>query len=425
MITITRRFTVVLAVAATALLAIMAGSAAAAAQAGTLTIVGSWTGANEASFRAVLADFTARNPGIEVTYTAAANGDVPAVLAGSKPDIAFLQLPRDLTVLRDLSQNGTLKPIDFVVPTMAKNYGFSWKQAGSVGGKLFALPFKAEDDSAFWFNTGRLQRLGVTPNNAKTWQSFNAFVSAAAAGRTPFAASGQGTNTLTSLFENVLLMQQGPQAYDRLARGQLSWDSGPVRDALRTVAGRFASVDKLAGGLGQSLVSTSPMAVRKVFGGAPTAAMIFGGSSIIPVLQTSPAVRPIAQFGVIPFPSMNGIGPARVIGRTDGAVMLKDSPAARALIGYLATPEAATVWAKRGGYFLSPNRKVDPAVYTMPSMRTLATALAGTNAFRFSLSATLSPTNRSALNDAVAAAMRSPLQLGTITARLQSELLKA
>jgi ABC-type glycerol-3-phosphate transport system substrate-binding protein len=66
-------------------------------------------------------------------------------------------------------------------------------------------------------------------------------------------------------------------------------------------------------------------------------------------------------------------------------MMFKDTPAARALIKYLATPEAASLWAKRGG-FSSPNKNVDPAVYPDPITRATATAIANTKVFRFDLS---------------------------------------
>ena len=42
--------------------------------------------------------------------------------------------------------------------------------------------------------------------------------------------------------------------------------------------------------------------------------------------------------------------------------MFKDTPAARALVTYLATPEAATIWAKQGG-FSSPNKGVPASAY--------------------------------------------------------------
>ena len=54
--------------------------------------------------------------------------------------------------------------------------------------------------------------------------------------------------------------------------------------------------------------------------------------------------------------------------------MFKDTPAARALITYLASPEAATIWAKLGG-FSSPNKGVPASAYPDALQRSAATAL--------------------------------------------------
>src|SRR5439155_351518 len=69
----------------------------------------------------------------------------------------------------------------------------------------------------------------------------------------------------------------------------------------------------------------------------------------------------------------------------DTAVMFKDNPATRALIKYLASPEAGTIWAKRGG-FSSPNKKVPASAYPDPITRVTATALAKAPVFRFDMS---------------------------------------
>jgi alpha-glucoside transport system substrate-binding protein len=66
-------------------------------------------------------------------------------------------------------------------------------------------------------------------------------------------------------------------------------------------------------------------------------------------------------------------------------VMFNDNPAARALVEYLATAEAAEAWAERGG-FSSPNRNVDTSVYPDEILRTTAGALAEAETFRFDLS---------------------------------------
>ena len=95
-------------------------------------------------------------------------------------------------------------------------------------------------------------------------------------------------------------------------------------------------------------------------------------------------LKPITGFNQFPFPSVNG-SPPSVVGGGDTVVMFKDSPAARALISYLATPAAATIWAKQGG-FSSPNKGVKGSAYTDPLNRATALALANAKIFRFDLS---------------------------------------
>jgi alpha-glucoside transport system substrate-binding protein len=73
------------------------------------------------------------------------------------------------------------------------------------------------------------------------------------------------------------------------------------------------------------------------------------------------------------------------VGGGDVMVMFKDTPAGRALIEYLATPEAAEIWAGKGG-FSSPNKNVDPNVYTDELTKKTATDLANAETFRFDMS---------------------------------------
>ena len=74
-----------------------------------------------------------------------------------------------------------------------------------------------------------------------------------------------------------------------------------------------------------------------------------------------------------------------MVGGGDSVIMFKDSEAAQALIEYLATPEAAEIWAKRGGYS-SANKNVDESAYEDPLLRRTATAIGDAETFRFDLS---------------------------------------
>jgi alpha-glucoside transport system substrate-binding protein len=87
---------------------------------------------------------------------------------------------------------------------------------------------------------------------------------------------------------------------------------------------------------------------------------------------------------VFPFPSVNGSPPV-VVGAGDFAVMFTDSPVAQAFMRYLASPEAAQIWAAEAGS-LSANRNLDPSVYPDDITREIGTALTEAEAFRFDLS---------------------------------------
>ena len=62
------------------------------------------------------------------------------------------------------------------------------------------------------------------------------------------------------------------------------------------------------------------------------------------------------------------------MGGGDLAVLLEDSEGGQALIRFLATPEAAEVWAGLGGY-ISPNKNVDISAYTDPVDQRVAQGL--------------------------------------------------
>jgi alpha-glucoside transport system substrate-binding protein len=287
---------------------------------------------------------------------------------------------------------------------------------------LYALPFKATNRSAFWFDQ-RLFRNGglVAP---RSWKALlGVSDNLARKGLMPFAVSGTSGIALPSLFQNVYLMLQGNKRYDMLSRGEIKWNDATVRDTLRIMRGALVEPSRIAGGL-TSLGTPFTAAVQKVFGTPVRAAMVTGGSSVIPVLQSAKAVRPVTQFGVFPFPTTDGKGPARVIGDAHAAVMLNDTPAARAFVNYLTTPRVAMVWAKRDLAFLSPNRKVAPSTYA-PTVRPLAAALAGATVFRFGIAELETPAFRATLNRLLAEYVRSPGRVGTITAQLQAASVSA
>jgi ABC-type glycerol-3-phosphate transport system substrate-binding protein len=141
----------------------------------------------------------------------------------------------------------------------------------------------------------------------------------------------------------------------------------------------------ITGGESGALQTNFPDSVTNVFSNPPKASMIFEGDFVPGVVAGQSKAKPQTDYNVFPFPAVDGKGGDYVVGGGDVVTMFKDSPAARALVQYLATPEAAALWAKRGG-FSSPNKNLDPAVYPDQITRTTASAVAKASTFRFDMS---------------------------------------
>jgi alpha-glucoside transport system substrate-binding protein len=381
-----RRSTVILALSAVGLAA-TAGIANSApskhyAVSGSLSMTGVWSGAEAKNFKSVLDGFKKKFPGVSVKYTSAGD-NTPTVLStavqgGNPPDLAAIAQPG---LVKDFANRGALKPIEFVKPTMAKYYAPSWVTLGTVKGKLYGMVFKGANKSTIWYNTAAFKNAGVTP--PKSWTDLIKDAGTLQASGTPaFSIGGADGWTLTDLQENIYLRQAGAAKYDQLATHTIKWTDPSVVTSLKTMAQIFSASNNIFGGTSGALQTDFPTSVNNVFTDPAKAAMVMEGDFVPGVATTK--LKPVTGFNQFAFPSVAGSAPS-VVGGGDTVVMFKDTPAARALVTYLATPEAATIWAKAGG-FSSPNKGVPGSAYTDPLNRATALALAQAKIFRFDMS---------------------------------------
>ena len=106
-------------------------------------------------------------------------------------------------------------------------------------------------------------------------------------------------------------------------------------------------------------------------GDQPKAGMVFEGDfAQVNISEAKAKVGTDAK--VFPFPAVGDTAP--VVSGGDAAVILKDSKAAQALATFLASPDAATIQAKLGGY-LSPNKSVAISAYPNAVQQKIAKAL--------------------------------------------------
>jgi alpha-glucoside transport system substrate-binding protein len=171
--------------------------------------------------------------------------------------------------------------------------------------------------------------------------------------------------------------------YDLLTKHKIKWTDKSVKTALNYMAKVVGDVNNINGGKSGALQTDFNTSVSNVFTNSPKAAMVIE-ADFVPGVVPHPGFDAVSGYNYFNFPSINGSKPS-VLAGGDIVTMLKDSPAARALIKYLATPAAATIWAKRGG-FGSPNKDVKASAYPDPLQRKAALALAHTTPLRFDMS---------------------------------------
>jgi alpha-glucoside transport system substrate-binding protein len=351
---------------------------------GSISLMGIWVATEQQSIQAVIDGFQEQCPDVTVKYNPAGDNLVTvlatAVQGGNPPDLATIAQP---ATVGEYVTKGSLKPIDFAADVVKANYSDDLVQQGTFDGKLYGFFFKGANKSTVWYNVPVFQDAGVEP--PKTWDEFlTAAKTLKASGVPAYSIGGADGWTLTDLFENIYIRQAGPEKYDQLATHEIPWTDQSVKDALTTMGQVLGDTDNIAGGTQGALQTDFATSVTNAFADPPKAAMVIEADFVAGEIVNSTEAKPETGFNVFDFPSINDSPPA-VVGAGDMVVMFKDSPAAQAFVKYLATPEAAAIWVKRGG-FSSPNKNVPPDAYPDAILRSTATALATAETFRFDLS---------------------------------------
>jgi alpha-glucoside transport system substrate-binding protein len=346
-----------------------------------ISVAGVWTGTEQQNFEAVLDAFR-EETGTEWSYQQ--NADIGTFLGtqiegGDPPDVALVPQPG---LIRDLVAQDALTPIgEEATSNLEANYNPIWNELGSVDGTLYGVYFKAANKSTWWYNIGAFEQAGVQPP-ARYNEMLQTAQTVTQSG-VPYLSVGAGDGwPLTDVFENIYLSSAGPETYDRLAEHRIPWTHPSVVAALETMGELFSNDASLAGGRKGLLETDFPTSVSQVFSDPPEAATVYEGDFVLGVITGETEAQPGQDADFFPFPTVDKPG---VVGGGDAAVVLTDNPAAQELVAFLATPEAAEIWAREGG-FTSPNRNVDPSVYPDDISRRIAQQVVEAQTFRFDMS---------------------------------------
>lgn len=351
----------------------------------TLVVLGSWSGAEQVSFTGVMKAFSA-STGARIRYVSANGRYMPdlidaAIGRGRPPDVALLPQPG---LLRRYAAAGRLVPLDETTRQLVRShYAPIWRSLASSGGREYGVWFKAANKSLIWYDVASFERAGVVPPGDLAGLDRVA-AELRRHGVTPFAVGGYDGWTLTDLFENLYLRFAGPARYDELTRHRIPWTDPTVSRTL-AVMRRLLAPGNLMGGTKGALHTSFERSVPEAFGPPARAAMLIEGDFVAGFVASRSRIRIGADVDVVPFPGTYGGLPV-VVGGGDVAVQMTANPAATELMRFLASPQAAAVWAAKGGY-ISPNLDLDLSVYPDALSRALARqVIEAGSGFRFDLS---------------------------------------
>jgi alpha-glucoside transport system substrate-binding protein len=357
---------------------------------GSVTVLAVWGGEELDNFLAMVEPFEERT-GVSVEFEG--TRDLNAVLTtrlqgGNPPDLAGLPGPGQL---REFARQGYLVPLNDVLDMqqMQEAYDPGFLDLATVNDDLYGIFIKASVKSLVWYSPSAFEQAGY--EIPETWEELNQLEQQIIDdGSVPWciglesgAASGwPGTDWI----EDIMLRTAGPETYDAWWQHEIPWTDDAIRNAWETW-GTIVNDDQMVYGGQQFMLSTNfGEAPFPLFQDPPQCYMHRQASFITTFIQEQfPDLQPGQDFNFFQFPPIDEAqgNPLLVAGDLFG--MFNDTPQARALMQYLVTAEAQSIWAERGGY-LSANRNVDPGVYPDQLTQQIAQMLTEASAVRFDAS---------------------------------------
>ena len=356
---------------------------------GTVTVLAIWGGEELNNFNAMIEPFQ-QQTGIRVQVET--TRDLGAVLntrisGGNPPDVAGLPNPGQLT---ELARAGSLVPLDDVLDMDAYGqvYDAGFTDLAAYEGQTYGIWTKAAVKSLVWYNPKAFEANGLTvPTN---WDELQALEQQIVdLGKTPWCVGidgGAGSGWPgTDWVEDFMLRTGGPDVYDQWYRHEIPWTDPQVVEAF-TAWGEIVNDETMVYGGPQAVVATNfGEAFVPMFEDDPGCFLHRQASFITTFFEEQfPDLVAGEDYNFFPFPAIEGDAPPLLVAG-DLFGMFNDTPQARALIQYMVTAQAQSIWAERGG-FLSANRAVDPTVYPDEITQQIAESLVNAPAVRFDAS---------------------------------------
>jgi alpha-glucoside transport system substrate-binding protein len=355
---------------------------------GSVSVLGVWSDGELDSFNAVVAPFTAQT-GITVSYETSRDQDAiltTRVTAGNPPDLAAAPSP---SLLTRFAQQGKVINLENIMnmTQLKSDYSQGWIDLGTVGGHLVQVFSWADLKGLVWYNPKVFAAKGYTV--PKTWADMITLQNKIKSdGTTPWCMaveSGAASGWAGSDFhKEIALSTVGPATYDSWWQGKTKWSSPAIKSTWTTFGQILGSNDANVYGGANYVVNTAFGDVgNPMFANPPKCDMLNQASFITSFFtKANPSLVAGTDFNFFPLPDVNTQYAGAHVGAASAWSMFKDTPQARALLRYLATPEAQAIWVSRGGK-LSPNKRVPLSAYPDDQTRAIGALLTNAKIFKY------------------------------------------
>ncbi|MGB3299524.1 MAG: ABC transporter substrate-binding protein [Phormidesmis sp.] len=334
----------------------------------TVSVLGVVVGDQQAKLEAALAPFE-KETGIDVIYegTDAFTTLLPVrVDSGDAPDIAMFPQPG---LMRSLAEEGALIPVTEVLSReeLQKYYPDSWIDLSTVNDKVYGIWYRAAVKSLVWYNPKSFAKKGYSI--PKTWDEMIALSDQIAAdGGKPWCIGMESGNSSgwpgTDWVEDILLHTAGPDFYAQWVQHEVPFNAPQVQEAFEYFGDIVENPGYVYGGTTGALSTPWGDSIAGLFtkepDQMPECYLQKQGNFISTFFPDSVVLGEDVDF--FPTPIINPDYGNALLVAGDIFSMLNDTPEARQLMAYLATPTPHEIWAKEGG-FLSANKQVDLSVY--------------------------------------------------------------
>jgi alpha-glucoside transport system substrate-binding protein len=350
----------------------------------TVTLVSPMTGEQQQQLEQVLAPFTEAT-GIEVAYEGV--NDFATVLpvrvaSGNPPDVAIFPQPG---LMERFAEQEELVPLEqFMSPAqLEKAYPQQWLDLGTVNNQVYGLWYSVSVKSLVWYNPEQFQKQGYSI--PETWQEMMQLSQQIVDdGKTPWCLgveSGETTGWVgTDWIEDIMLRTAGPQVYDKWVNHEIPFTHPAVKKAFQRFGEIARNSEYVVGGTVGVLSIPYGDSVNGLFQSPPRCYLHRQGTFIASFFPGTVTLGEDAD--VFPLPPIEAGEDIPLLVAGDVVAMFNNTPEARALMKYLASPKPHEAWARLGGY-LSPHRQVSLNVYPNEVTKRQAELLKNADTIRF------------------------------------------